>query len=214
MITTIESGNSYCLQLKTLNENHYWFILPNRNPLPDTLLNTPQIVDKCKYLESKILDQADELEKLKLQMQKTNCVVEQLLGGLFCQKTQSSILHTHLAVLRGDEVSESVKETEDTHSSAFYPTTRQGDQNAQKIETLELQNKTIAEMLWDLTGKEVFVYEPTKDLHSDCDSISTHSSMPSLISDNDECKTTGYEQLYGTYCEYYEANTDDYENNV
>ena len=147
-------------------------------------------------------------------MQNTNTVVEQLLCGLFCHTTQNRILETHLSVLRGDEITDTIQEKEDTHVSSYYPTTRQGEQNAEKIATLELQNKKMAEMLWELTGKEVVVYEPNKESFSDGDSISTHSSMPSLISDNKEYKSTGYEYLYDDYCSYYEANTDDYKNIV
>ena len=210
MVTCIETGNSFCLQLKTINENYYWLILQNHNPLPDTSLNTPQIVDKCKYLEFKVSEQADELSKLKLQMKHTNTVIEQLIGGLFCQTTQSSVIETHLSHLHGVEVADNITETEES----INPTTRQGYQNAEKIETLELQNKKMSEILWNLTGKEVFVYEPIKESHSDCDSVSTHSSMPSLICDIDY-NSTVQDQLHSMYSLYYQAvDVGDYENIV
>jgi hypothetical protein len=197
MVTCIESGNSFCLQLKTINENHYWLILQNRNPLPDSFLNTHQIVDKCKFLEFKIRDQSEELSILKKQISQTNNVLEQLIGGLFCQNTQSIILEKHLSNLHGLEVDDIDIENEDLS----YPTTRQGDIHAEKIKTLELQNKKMSEILWELTGKEVEVYEPVKDFQlDDCESVSSHSSMPSLISLNyEDALDKPYNRIFATY---------------
>lgn len=51
---TIDNGEPYRYYLKHNTNNHFWLILPIKNPVPNTLMNKAQIVDNCRYLELKV----------------------------------------------------------------------------------------------------------------------------------------------------------------
>jgi uncharacterized coiled-coil protein SlyX len=42
----------------------YWLILPNKNPVQHTMMNNAQIVENCRYLEKKVIQQGQEIETL------------------------------------------------------------------------------------------------------------------------------------------------------
>jgi hypothetical protein len=88
-------------------------------------------------------------------------VVYQLLGGLFNQDSQDGTLGRHLNTLFKNDNQD---DEEDTSKWTSWPTTRQGDENADRIAALEAQILA---------------------LKNDTDSVSTHSSMPGLIALNE-----------------------------
>jgi len=63
MVQAINNNKAYKHQ--TLLFQEYWLILPNKNPVPYTMMNTAQIVENCRYLEEKVMQQEEEIEKLK-----------------------------------------------------------------------------------------------------------------------------------------------------
>lgn len=50
---------------QTMLFQEYWLILPNKNPVPYTMMNNAQIVENCRYLEQKVLDQDKTIAELK-----------------------------------------------------------------------------------------------------------------------------------------------------
>lgn len=96
----IGSEKSYKLQV---SDNEYWICLKNKNPIQKTLMNIHQVVENGRHLEGLIEAQAKKIEeqakKMEAMERKFKCVHEvlhQLIGGLFCQKSQAEILNRYI----------------------------------------------------------------------------------------------------------------------
>jgi hypothetical protein len=225
------------------HSSEYWVLSKSRNSVQDTMMNNAQIVHNCRYLEekleAKIEEQAATIQALTEKLDGVHIVVQQLLGGLFCQKSQGQALTDHLSFLfpeRYTGVRSRFEEPDDSKWTS-WPTTRQGDECERRIEALEkslletrqavtekeddieLQIQALEQKFSELTIEPVFTpYEEQNCAEHDDnedqdtalyarkfapiqlpyvtyqdhtslndDSISTHSSMPDLI-DDDECE--------------------------
>ena len=143
----------------------YWILRTIQSPIPDTMMNNAQIVANCRFLENKVEEQAATIKAMEEKLDGVQRVVYQLLGGLFNHDSQGGTLSNHLNMLfkNDNDIPESEDE-EDTSKWTSWPTTRQGDENADRIAALEAQ---------------------IQDLKNVTDSVSTHSSMPGLIAVNE-----------------------------
>jgi hypothetical protein len=115
-------------------------------------MNIHQVVENGRHLENLITTQAQEIEKLTetikdltKKIDGIHSVVYQLVGGLYCQSTQSGIMDVHLNHLGFEEYKNATTKY-DTHPSLYWPTTRQGDENRQRIDKLENTLKTMLEI--------------------------------------------------------------------
>lgn len=71
------------------NDQYIWLLSPNRNRVPQTMMNTSQIVDNCRYLEDKICDQQylidaqeDKIRKLETEMRRLQLLVADLIQSI------------------------------------------------------------------------------------------------------------------------------------
>ena len=71
------------------NDQYIWLLSPNRNRVPQTMMNTSQIVDNCRYLEDKICDQQylinvqeDKIRKLETEMRRLQLLVADLIKSI------------------------------------------------------------------------------------------------------------------------------------
>jgi uncharacterized coiled-coil protein SlyX len=213
ILEKIESQGGYqifprnlCLDWPSEKCGEYWFLLKAVNPIQETMMNNSQIVHNCRLLEKKVKHQsgdilllnhklAEQQHKIKLleeKLENVQEVVYQLLGGLFCGTTQAGTLSLHLGHLFGDKNYE--KKNDNTSKWGNNPTTSQGDSNERRIDALEAQMAAAGELLYNMTKKEIEVYEPTRSQFCDfkyyaeedddtlVTSTSTHDSMPELES--------------------------------
>ena len=148
--TTIADGKVYKLQV---NRDEYWICLKNKNPVKRTFMNIHQVVENGRHLESLVTAQAEEIKNLKetieglsKKLEGMHQVVYQLIGGLYCQRTQEGILNEHLQTI-GLRTNYTTILADDTHPSRQWPTTRQGDENRERIEQLEEKLKSLEEDL-------------------------------------------------------------------
>ena len=147
---TIAAEKSYKIQV---SYNEYWICLKNKNPVQRTMMNIHQVVENGRHLENLITNQAEEIKNLKEtveELQNTlkgvHNVVHQLVGGLYCQRNQESMIRVHLKHLGFGNEESTIED--DTHPHSIWPTTRQGDENAEKIKKLEgVVNCVIKQML-------------------------------------------------------------------
>ena len=195
--TVLRSSGPYKLQVSI---REYWLCLKNNNPVQRTLMNIHQVVENGRHLENLIEEQAEKLKaqeetikNLSEKLENVHQVVYQLIGGLFNQKNQSGTLSAHFNVLFKGSL-EDDENYDDTGNWKNWPTTRQGDENERRIESLE---QTVRDMLtFDLPEA---VFTPQEDdeeqdnylyarkfapqpyrMPTDEDLVSTHSSMPEL----------------------------------
>jgi hypothetical protein len=145
----IENDTPYKLQVL---DNEYWICLKNNNPVQRTMMNTHESVENGRHLESIVTEQAEEIKKLKEtvselteKLEGVHKTVYQLVGGLYCQKTQKGTLDIHRHHLGFGYSNGST--AKDTHNSKHCPTTRQGDINTKRIENLEEKLKNLEEDL-------------------------------------------------------------------
>ena len=102
------------------------------------------------FLEQKVEEQAIIIEELKTNIEKMNnkmndirSVVSQLVGGLFHKETQKKVIETHLCILfsdnnDNDNLSHDEHDNhDDDEDSKYDPTTRQGDECMNRIQSLE-----------------------------------------------------------------------------
>ena len=167
----------------------YWMLLPNLFPVPETRMNTSQIVENCRFLEKTVADQAERIVLLENNLANCVMVVYQMTGGMWCQKTQGSTIDRHHKGLFGemDRFNPETEEDQDTSKWGIWPTTRQGDANETRIEELE---RKIAE----LTAPKVYpAYEAWRnepnlafDLDDDLRSIGSPLSVSELRLEDEE----------------------------
>ena len=86
----------------------YWMLLKATNPVQKTMMNTHQIVENCRFLETKIDEQTkiiDEqrkiIEKLENKVDGMHQVVYQMIGHIF--NADADAQESHIRVLYGDE---------------------------------------------------------------------------------------------------------------
>lgn len=180
----IERGHSYIFHV---NRHEYWICLKNKNPVKHTRMNMHQVVENGRHLEHLFMTQAEEIKNLKETVEKLSKrlegideVVYQLVGGLYCQKTQSGIIDIHLHHL-GFEQFKNATTKYDTHPSGIWPTTRQGDENRERIEKLENALKSALDF-----NTNCFAYEQV-DTKSDCSSIPSNVSEERIKNSYDLC---------------------------
>ena len=128
----ILSVESYKIQV---SQNEYWICLKNKNPIKHTMMNIHQVAENGRYLENLVQEQAEEIKILERKLEGLNQVVYQLIGGLYNQSEQSSIIKKHLEILLCDETH--TPYYGDESKWGIYPTTRQGDECERRIEELE-----------------------------------------------------------------------------
>jgi hypothetical protein len=146
---TIRSERSYKLMVSS---DEFWICLKNKNPTQRTMMNIHQVVENCRHLESIVTEQAEEITKLKetvdeltKKLDGVHKTVYQLVGGLYCQKSQNGMINIHKNQL-GFGYNNATTE-KDTHISKHWPTTRQGDINTKRIENLEEKLKNLEDDL-------------------------------------------------------------------
>ena len=144
-----------------------------------------ELQDKVELMESVIQQQSSKLDKY-------NEVFYYLLGGLFNSTTQRKTFSNYMETIFGDlSEDEKIHYENVTNNSKWgdLPTTRQGDENEQRIEQLEAKLNVILKIVQKGTEKEETETSKTEDIcysvvsNSD---LSSHSSMPDLI----ECSDT------------------------
>jgi hypothetical protein len=200
----ISDNQPYRLQIA---HNEYWICLRNKNPVQYTMMNIHQVVENSRHLENLVEKQNEEIKNLResIETQENKFeglhqVVYQLIGGLYNQSTQSGVIDVHLNNIGLPGASNT-----NTSKWGIWPTTRQGDECERRLRELE---HDIRDMLnlnhsyapvtpnfneihyntvdddeddydYDNESQETEV-QISKNLR-DNDSISSHSSMPSLI---------------------------------
>ena len=182
------------------NSREYWLILPARNPIHDTMMNNAQIVENCRLLENRVKEQDAKIKELEEKLEGVHNVVYQLLGGLFNKRTQTRILHTHLSYLLPNErLYKNLNQSNEEESKwCIWPTTRQGDANEERIARLEEillpRHDLHHSYLFDLSDEDE---EQDTELfeRKRADSVSSHSSIPELISCVSSCSSSIYEDV-------------------
>jgi len=150
----------------------FWLILPNKSPVPQTMMNNAQIVENCRYLENKVKELEDKIEGIQF-------TVHQLIMGLFNEETQNNQMRRELNTLFSDENRYKYQSKDDTSRWTSYPTTRQGDECEARINALEEQIKALTTFDNERVFQEEDEYADAEDNDEEASS-STHSSMPDL----------------------------------
>jgi hypothetical protein len=146
-----------------------------------------KIMNNSRYMEELIALKSYEIRMLKETVEELtkkldgiNDVVYQLVGGLFCHEKQNGMMGIHLSNLGFDEFKNATRQY-DTHPSGIWPTTRQGDENRERIEKLEETMKTMLEF-----DTNCFNYEQL-DTKSECSSMTSNSSEERIKNSYDLC---------------------------
>ena len=150
--TYIQTTGPYKFYLSPIS-GEFWTLSKANKPIQGTMMNTSQIVANCRYLENKVEEQTAKLEQQAIQLEEqaadiralneklsgVHTVVYQLLGGLFCQKSQSQVMSDHIDNLYPDSSSSSRRRFGEPDDSKWdiWPTTRQGDDCERRIADLE-----------------------------------------------------------------------------
>jgi len=185
ILEQIEAGGyrifprNLCLDWPSEKCAEYWLLLKAENPIQETMMNNSQIVHNCRLLEKKVAEQSDDIlllnhkvaeqadiiKEMEQKLRNVQDIVHQLLGGLFSPHSQSGILNHHIDNLFDRN---SIDKTyNNTSKWNIYPTTRQGNSNENRIDALEAQMAAAGELLYNMTNKEIEVYEPRRSQFCD-----------------------------------------------
>jgi len=138
LVGKIQNGQSY--RLNFFGSSEYWIILKARTIIPQTIMNTSQIVDKCTFLESKVLELENALTN-------ANQILYQLVSGLYCPLKQDNIRQQLFALLPKDVKPLIVEAADTEYMWDNSPTTVQGMACERRIETIQLQVNEIQHKL-------------------------------------------------------------------
>jgi hypothetical protein len=130
----MKQGNPY--KYYPFSSYEFWLLLPNKQPIQQTSMNNSQIVENCRLLEKKVLDQSAQIEDLTKKLDGVQNVIYQLIGGVYNQRTQADMINTHMGFLYPGKYN-AVEDSEIESKWSIWPTTRQGDENERRIEFLE-----------------------------------------------------------------------------
>ena len=119
-------------------------------------------------LKNKVEEQEKTIQFLTSKMEGVSDLLYQFVGGLFSQRTQSSIINMHLNCLYSAEIQQGEREKATETGSIennCWPTTRQGDSNEKRIEALEAQFKALTDF-----GPLEEVFEEKEEVDDFCES--------------------------------------------
>lgn len=137
ILETFENGEGYTFYFdEYYNKSSFWILLKATNPIKDTMMNNHQIVDNCRFLEERIIEQDKKIHSLELKIDNMNTIMRQFIGGLYCHDSQEGCLEWNRRVLDGNGFDPEILPC-DTHKWGNWPTTRQGDSNEKRIERIE-----------------------------------------------------------------------------
>jgi len=136
IIQNLNNGGSFKL---FLNDNEYWLLLKAKNVIPRSRLNIHQLTENQRLLEKKVFEQQEEIKALQ-------SVTNQLIGGLYNQRTQGDMIDIHRHILELC-VDKDFKERESKSKWKMFPTTRQGDYLEKKVTQLESLIRVIADSI-------------------------------------------------------------------
>lgn len=159
MIRTGRAHKLYLVQ-EDMNNNEYWWLLKAKTSNQDTMPSPAQIVKNYRFLERKekvqtrileeqsqiLEEQAATIRHLNQRLDGVHKVVEQLVGGLFCQNSQSKIMRLHMRGLYPEDYGYKRSRFIDDsnyHKWGSFPTTRQGDECDERISALEKEFESI-----------------------------------------------------------------------
>jgi hypothetical protein len=134
------------------NSEKYWILL---SPKPKTITR-------------------EKIAKLEEQVQNLRHVIYQLVSGLYCPITQTKTLNTYIDLLYPEFQSIEDIPLRDTSRWRSRPTTQQSDDCERRIAALEERVNTLSINYINNDTNYDETYEN--------ESVSTHSSMPSLVS--------------------------------
>jgi len=123
-------------------------------------------------------------DKLEERLDNIDAVIRQIIGGIYCQRTQAGIIQNHMDVLDGREFEFNnrgepiVDYPEDTHKHKYWPTTRQGD-------NLEERMQRIENMLMPKSARMAVIEEPE---------YNTEINVSDLCSGNDKISIRAYNE--------------------
>ena len=109
---------------------------------------------------------------LEKKVKNIDLCIRQIIGGIYCQKTQNGIITNHMDVLNGKEFIYDMNGIaitnypEPTHKHGSYPTTRQGDKLEERVEKLE-------QMLMPKSAKMTVIEEPDINTKIDVSSLAS-----------------------------------------
>ena len=135
-------------------EKGYWIVLPNKAPVPFTMMNNAQIVDNCRYLEKQVEAQGQQLkeqsDQLNEQSQTINLLNKkmigfhsalfEIIGGIYSEETQLVQMNRLWGQIEEGRDKFEISYDYGKESMCkwgFWPTTRQGDHIESKVEELE-----------------------------------------------------------------------------
>ena len=180
------SQGHVCKFLPFENSSEYWLILPAKNPIPDTMMNTAQIVENCRLLEKKVEEQDAKIKKLEEKLEGVHGAVYCLISGLFNQRLQGTTIDGYLEQLFPNEYKRQNEPDKEVSKWDMWPTTRQGDCNEARLERLEeivLGHGELSYSSEDDEQEDNALFERKRVVINDeSDSNSTHSSIPDLLS--------------------------------
>lgn len=126
----------------------------------------------------KLEERMDAVEKqlasatLEKKVKDIDLCVRQIIGGIYCQRTQNGIIQNNMDVLDGKKFVYDMNGIaitnypEPTHKHGYYPTTRQGDKLEARVEKLE-------QMLMPKSARIVVIEEPNIDTKIDVSSLAS-----------------------------------------
>lgn len=78
----------------------YWILLKAKTVIPDTMMNTHQIVENCRYLEKKIEEQEIIMKKYEERIQNLENCITSLLNGKLMVESDTEDQDTELKMIK------------------------------------------------------------------------------------------------------------------
>jgi len=146
-------ANGHRIYLNGL-EKGYWIVLPNKAPVPFTMMNNAQIVDNCRYLEKQVESQGKQLKEQSEQLTEQSKTINllnkkmigfhsalfEIVGGIYSEETQLVQMNRLWGQIEEGRDKFEISYDYGKESMCkwgFWPTTRQGDHIESKVEELE-----------------------------------------------------------------------------
>ena len=226
IVSILETGEAY----KFYTNNHnYLLLLKNRAPVAATMMNIHQVVDNCRVLEESVAEKSNSTEK-RFEEQATRIAqleatvatqsddikrlqetIYQMLGGLYCQRTQGDEIDLLYDYMTGGKLSKLNNNREYYEDEDYEEAEEESKQILALVDNLSVSTHSSMPSLVSVKSEE-----DEDDL-----SVSTHSSMPSLVSvtsdeeyeveDGESSQSSDLTWLVDSVVEHVLDDSDDYE---
>jgi len=215
ILETIGNPDGCCFRFYYQGTSNYWLLIKNHSPVPDSVMNTHQIVENARLLERRVVEQETRIQKLEEGYQRRMDALFEKIQHLE-EQVQEKTSSLQKKTMSLEETSEFLYVKSQKSTENFFELNEKINDLQEKTDTMELIADTRLERLINTNARVQLViktmlkkiYEPEYQVNNLCD------FMNSLSLDDTSDEEDVVDDTSSTYSDLIENEDEDEETDI